>query len=336
MCDGSCKDFKEEKAEEEKRAEEKNKEEKNDWKKPVKIAFGVLIVFMLYPIILFLFYLLDIGASLKRKVLEKDEMGLVSLLKIKHILSWLISALLALLILDVNLDSLSLFSGLLAAGLSVAMRDTIGNFIAGMQMLWDRTLKVGDVVSIPRSMSEDTGSTYGVVKEIKGRYTIIEDRNTVRRLVPNSLIISSAIEHWTHEDKSVRLSLQIGIPYIESCNKIRKAKQIMESVCYEVPRVLATKPPNALLVGYGASELRFSLRFWIDDAQAGIRPVISEVLLTLYDRLQAEGIEIPFSQHDVHIKDINLKEIQVKINNKDDNYENNHSINSRVKEENDE
>ena len=268
------------------------------------IMKGVWITVLSFPMVLFAWYLADIVTSFRRKTLEDEELGLSSLVRIKHLFSWLFSIILALIVLEVELDGLGIFGGLLAAGLSVAMRDSIGNFIAGMQMMWDRSLKAGDVISIPQSISTDTGSTYGIVKEIRSRYTIIEDRNTVRRLVPNSVIVSETIEHWTHNDRSVRLSLPIGISYVKDLQQVRQAKQIMEAVCYDVPRVLATKPPNALLTGYGESELTFSLRFWIDDAHAGIRPVISEVLISLYERLEEAGIKIPFPQQDIHIKDI--------------------------------
>jgi len=270
------------------------------------MLFGIWLGFLIYPMVLFVFFAIDINASLRHAVSDDASLGFLSIARIKHFLAIMVSAFSVMVVVDVDLSSLSLFSGLAAAGLSVAMRDTISNFIAGIQLSWDKSLKIGDVVSIPQSISADTGSTYGIVQDIRSRYTVIEDRNTVRRLIPNSIIVSEPIEHWTHEDKSVRLSLPISIPYIKDPRKVRQAKQIMEAVCYDVPRVLAVKPPNALLVSYGESELRFSLRFWIDDAHAGIRPVISEVLISLYERLLDAGIEIPFPQQDVHIKDVPL------------------------------
>lgn len=262
------------------------------------------ITALLIPVFLFFFSMSDAKLRVEQQIFEDEDIALGSMARIKEIASVLLSVVGALTVLDVDLSSLSLFSGLAAAGLSVAMRETITNFFSGLQMTWDRSLKIGDVISIPQSASNDTGSTYGIVKDIRSRYTVIEDRNTVRRLVPNFQMVSETIEHWTHEDDSVRLSLRVGIPYVEDHRQVRQAQRIMESVCYDVPRVLTSKPPNALLVQYEESHLTFSLRFWIEDAQNGIRPVISEVLISLYERLSDAGIKIPFPQQDVYIKEL--------------------------------
>lgn len=262
------------------------------------------VVALCIPIFLFLFDIAEAKWRIEKDIFENQDVGLSSITRVKYIAAVLASVVCAFVVLNVNLSGLSLFSGLALAGLSVAMRESITNFFSGLQMSWDGSLQIGDVISIPEGISQDTGSTYGIVRDIRSRYTVIEDRNTVRRLVPNFQLVSQTIEHWTHEDKSVRLSLRIGIPYIDEPRMVRQAQRIMESVCYDVPRVLTYKPPNALLVRYDDSQLTFSLRFWIEDAQNGIRPVISEVLISLYERLSEAGIKIPYPQQDIHIKEL--------------------------------
>lgn len=221
--------------------------------------------------------------------------------KLSAFMVFFLSSLIALMILKVDFSSLGLMTGFLAAGMSIAMRDTLGNLMAGMQLIWDRSLKKGDVITIPNPESRDTGSTYGIVEQIRMRYTIVQDRNTVRRLIPNHLLTANPIEHWTHEDSMVRLSLRIGVSY-KARNRLREVQKIMESVCYDVTRVVTKKPPQALLVNYGDSAIIFSLRFWLEDARDGIRPVISDVLINLFERFDDAGIEIPYPQRDIHIK----------------------------------
>lgn len=208
---------------------------------------------------------------------------------------------LALIFLNVDFGELGLMTGFVAAGLSIAMRDTLGNLMAGMQLIWDGSLKKGDVISIPSGSSSDTGSTYGIVEQVRMRYTVVQDRNTVRRLIPNHHLTGDAIEHWTHEDNKIRLNLRIGVSY-DAGKKLRETQKILESVCYDVPRVLTEKPPQALLVDFADSALVFSLRFWLSDAKEGIRPVISQIMINAYERLLEEGITIPFPQRDLHIK----------------------------------
>ncbi len=231
------------------------------------------------------------GLGLETDVVQKS--GLV--------VSLFISIVGALVLVNVPFGQIGVFSGIAAAGLSIALRDTLGNLLAGALLIWDGTLKKGDVITIPQSTSRDTGGTYGIVREMRMRYTVVEDRNTVRRLIPNSVLVANPIESWTHSDQKVRLNLRIGVAY---GTDLREAKQIMESVCYDVPRILHDKPPQALVVNFGDSAIEFSLRFWLRDTSDGIRPVISEVLINLFERFDEVGIEIPFPQQDLHIRSI--------------------------------
>jgi small-conductance mechanosensitive channel len=217
------------------------------------------------------------------------------------VISLFITLIMALVLVNVPFGQIGIFSGVAAAGLSVALRDTLGNLLAGALLIWDGTLKKGDVITIPRSVSSDTGGTYGIVREMRMRYTIVEDRNTVRRLIPNSILVANPIESWTHEDQKVRLNLRIGVKY---GTDLREAKQIMESVCYDVPRILHDKAPQALVVGFGESAIELSLRFWLRDTSDGIRPVISEVLISLFERFKEAKIEVPFPQRDLNIRSI--------------------------------
>ncbi len=208
----------------------------------------------------------------------------------------------ALIMVNVDFGKLGVMTGFVAAGLSIALRDTLGNLMAGVQLIWDGSLKKGDVISIPNSESTDTGSTYGIVEQVRVRYTVVQDRNTVRRLIPNHVLTSDPIDHWTHEDDKIRLSLRIGVSYSDAGRQLRETKKILESVCYDVPRVLTDKPPQAMLVDFGESALIFSLRFWLDDARDGIRPVISDILINAYERLSEANIQIAYPQRDLHIK----------------------------------
>ncbi len=213
----------------------------------------------------------------------------------------------ALILSRASFSQIGIFSGLAAAGLSIALRETLGNLIAGMMLLWDKTITKGNVITLPLSDSPDTGGTYGVVKEMRMRYTIIEDRATLRRLVPNSLLISNTIENWTHENNMVRLKIDIGVAY---GSDVRQVKNILESVCYDVPRIIMDKPPQAVMVGFGSSSLNFQLRFWIKDASQGIRPILSEVYMSINQRFSEVGIRIPFSQLDLHVKSIKEAHIE--------------------------
>jgi len=180
--------------------------------------------------------------------------------------------------------NLGLFSGIVGAGLSVALGGTISDLVSGFLLLWDRTIKRNDVITLPRSESSDTGSTYGIVKKMTMRYTVVEDRNDVRRLVPNSYLTNNVVENWTHEKNRVRLRIFVSVAYGEDLGHVKK---LLESVCYEVKGVLKTAD-------------YFSVRFWMEDPDRGLRPILSDVYLFIYERLRKEGIKIPFPQRELH------------------------------------
>lgn len=192
-----------------------------------------------------------------------------------------------------------MFAGLLGAGISVALKDVIGNMVSGALLLWDKTIKKNDVITIAKTEGSETGSSYAVVKKMTLRNTIVEDRNEVRRLIPNSILTNSVVENWTHGGNLVRLAVEVPVAY---GSDLHLAREILESVCYEVEKVV--KHPNrpvAVISSFGDSGIAFSLRFWIQNAHEGIRPVLSAVRWHAWERLKQEGIQIPFPQRDVHL-----------------------------------
>lgn len=285
---------------------EKDKTNKDLSKELKNIQNTNFIIFSRFMMLFFLsyaplgyFYKISQYSVLRRKK-KNSGLGLETdaSVKIGSFILIAISSLIALVLMDVEFGKLGLMTGFVAAGLSIALRDTIGNLVAGIQLIWDGSLKKGDVITIPNTDAGDTGSTYGIVEHVRVRYTVVQDRNTVRRLIPNYILTQEPIEHWTHENDMVRLSLRIGIAY---GSPIRDAIKIMESVCFDVNRVVTERPPQAMLVECGDYSLIFSIRFWIVDSNTGIRPVTSEILINLIDRLEEAGIEIPLPQSDVNI-----------------------------------
>jgi small-conductance mechanosensitive channel len=168
----------------------------------------------------------------------------------------------------------------------------LGNFVAGALLIWERTIKVGDVISIDKSRS-------GQVKDITMRYMIVQDRNDIEYLIPHSQLVKSTVENWTRGKKQVRLKLDIGVAYGSPLDKV---KDIMSSVCFEVPRVLKSPLPNPLIMSMGDSAINFQLRFRIADPENGIRNVMSDVYERLLKRFEASNIEIPYPQREIRIR----------------------------------
>lgn len=261
-----------------------------------------IIFFFVCLYLLFRYYGDLVELRYKRRPRVPGDLGLQSdvIEQCAQIVAISAAFLLALMLSGVDFSSLGIFAGLIGAGLSVAMKDVLGNVVAGVLLLWGKTIKANDVITIPRSESSDTGATYGVVRRMTMRYTIIEDRNEVRRLIPNSKLTDNTIENWTHEDRSVRLRVLVDVDYLTD---LRHARTVLESVCYEVPKIDTKKqPPKAVVTGFGESAIHMSLRFWVNEPHRGIRPILSDVYIAISERFREEGIKIPYPQMELQMK----------------------------------
>jgi small-conductance mechanosensitive channel len=201
------------------------------------------------------------------------------------------SIFIALALAGTDIGKLSLFSGLIAAGVSIALRDLLVNMAAGMLLLWDKSIKLNDVISLD-------ADRYGVVKNMTLRYLILEDRNEIRFLVPNSDLINRTITNWTQTTRRVRVKLDFSVAYD---SEVEKVKDIASAVCLRTARVLQDPPPRILLIAFGESAINFQLRFYIEDPENGIRNVMSDLYEQLLTRFRDAGIVIPVPQRDVRV-----------------------------------
>jgi len=208
------------------------------------------------------------------------------------VLSVALSFFCALVFVGTELDKLGIFSGLLAAGVSIALRDLLANMAAGMLLLWEKSIKKGDVISMD-------DNRYGRVENMTMRYLVLQDRNEVQFFIPNSEFINKTIINWTHGNESkVRLKLDFGVAYGSDLDKI---KEILGGICLKVGRVLRDPSPRVLVMGLGDSALNLQLRFFINDPHLGIRNVLSEIYEQLIVEFKRAEIVVPFPQHEIKI-----------------------------------
>ena len=112
-------------------------------------------------------------------------------------------------------------------------------------------------------------------------------------------MITQTVENWTHSNSRTRLKIPIGVHYNSD---IRLAMQLCIDAANGTERVLASPAPKCLLIAFGDSAVDLELRFWIQDAQNGVRNVRSDVLLKIWDKFHENGVEIPYPQRDLHIR----------------------------------
>ncbi len=192
--------------------------------------------------------------------------------------------------LGIDLSALTVFSGALGVGLGFGLQKTAGNFISGVILLLDKSIKPGDVIEV--------GGVYGWITAIHGRYASVLTRDGTCYLIPNEDLITNRVINWSYSGGGVRLKAKIGVAYHTD---LRLAMRLMEEAGREHKRVAASPAPAARLMGFGDSSVDFELRFWINDPQNGVVNVKSDVLLSVWDKFKAHDIELPFPQRDVHL-----------------------------------
>ena len=192
----------------------------------------------------------------------------------------------------IDLTALAVFSGALGVGLGFGLQKIVSNFISGIILLMDRSIKPGDVIVVDE--------TYGWVNRLSSRYVSVITRDGKEHLIPNELLITEKVENWSYSDKNVRIKIPFGVSYNADPHHVR---QLALDTVKEIPRVLEKPAPNCLVTGFGDSSVDFELRIWINDPYDGVGNMKSKVYLALWDALKEHNIEIPFPQRDVHIKE---------------------------------
>ena len=245
----------------------------------------------------------------RRKIHHKHErrggvLDVTSLEDALRIISIAFAFIVSLYIVGIDLSALGILSGLTGLGLTYALKDLLQNFFAGLILIWDGSLKTGDVISVGKFTGEGK-NVYGWIDEMHMRYTIIKDRNDLDLLVPNFMLMSNPIKNWTRKDDTVRLKLTTSVAYNSDLDKVFR---IMSSVPYEIERVLADPPPKPTIMNTGESGIDVQLRFWIKKPRDGIRNVKSQVYKFLIERFRDEHIEIPFPRRNISIIDQNNDE----------------------------
>jgi small-conductance mechanosensitive channel len=191
----------------------------------------------------------------------------------------------------IDLTAFAVFTGALGVGIGFGLQKPMSNFVSGVMLLLDKSIKPGDVISV--------GDSYGWVSSLGARYVAVVTRDGTEYLIPNEDLITHQVVNWSHTSSHVRLKIPIGVSYNAD---VRKARTLCLAAAAETPRVLKEPTPVCLLVGFGDSSVELELRIWIQDPKNGVRNVKSDVLLLVWDKFHAENIEIPFPQRDLHLK----------------------------------
>jgi small-conductance mechanosensitive channel len=192
----------------------------------------------------------------------------------------------------VDLSNFAIIAGALSVGIGFGLQNIVNNFVSGLILLVERPIKVGDVVSV--------GGKDGQVKRISVRATEIETQRRASIIIPNSEILSSAVTNMTHRDATGRVEIALGVAYGSDVQKVRQTLLACAEADY---RVLRHPTPHVLFRNFGDSALEFELRCFVGTL-ADTLYVPSDLRFAIDKAFREQGIDIPFPQRDVRIRDL--------------------------------
>jgi small-conductance mechanosensitive channel len=190
----------------------------------------------------------------------------------------------------INLSALAIFSGAAGVGIGFGLQKIVANFVSGIILLVDKSVKPGDLVTI--------GDNSGRISAMKTRYISVAAGDGREFLIPNEDLVTQRVTNWTYTDKNTLVKVNFATSYDADPRLVCK---LAIEIAATVPRALRGRPPNCILTEFAEAGMRFSLTFWIADPD-GMDNVKSEVMLSLWDAFKREGIHVPYPVREIRVR----------------------------------
>ncbi len=236
-----------------------------------------------------------LGNFFDRRIQTVDELTpslRVLLGKITRIGLFVVAAMMALQALNINLTAFTLLSGAVGVGIGFGLQKVVSNFISGIIILLDQSIKPGDTITL--------GETFGWIRELRARFVSVVTRDGREFLIPNEDFITTQVVNWSFSDKYVRLDVNFGVSYDSDPHEV--SRLAIEAASSQDRVATRYREPVCWMTEFGDSSLNFKLRFWIEDPQSGLTNVRGKVMLALWDTFKENGVNIPFPHREVILK----------------------------------
>lgn len=262
----------------------------------------VTIGSLLGAVLLFALFLLGMLATkrLLQRFGERNQHVNYSTLyiveRLLHYLLLVIGLLWALSVAGIPMAKMALFAGALGIGLGFGLQAIFNNFVCGLILLFDRSLKVGDFVDL-------ASGVHGHVREIRMRATLVSTNDDIDILVPNAEFVTGRVVNWTLREAARRQRIPFRVAYGTDRELVKKAGLEAAAAVPFTSTLEGPRAPEVWLTGFGEFSLEFELVVWLNaTATSRVGRVLAAYNWALHVALEKYGIVIPLPQRDIHVK----------------------------------
>jgi small-conductance mechanosensitive channel len=264
-----------------------------------KIGGTVVTFWALLYLLVFLFFLFYLSGKMKKwlveKILTKGKMGLGARQALATIIRYFVIALGLLIMLQtagINLTTFQVLAGTVGIGVGFGLQNIASNFVSGLIILIERPIQTGDRIVV--------GEIEGDILAVNARSTTVVTNDNIAIIIPNSKFVTENVVNWSLTGKDVRFAVPVSVAY---GSDLKLVVELLEQVAKENPDVLKTPPPAVRFLSFGDSGLNLELRVWSTTLTHRKSMLISSLNFAIYDKFTEHGIEIPFPQRDLHIRE---------------------------------
>lgn len=259
-------------------------------KNPVNL---LIILQGIFTVVITIFVALWLSRMLENRLMNTTHVSMnmrVVLVKLVRIVFIFLAVLIALSAVGLDITLLSVFGGALGVGLGFGLQKIASNYVSGFIILLDKSMSIGDVMTVE--------THYGVVKDMRSRYTTLRKLDGTEVIIPNEMMITQVVINHTSAQHKARIQMPIQVAYDSDLDV---AMRILKEVATEHARTLKDDNIFVLIKGFGESGIDLTLNFWIADPEEGSAILQSELYHRIWQLFKQHAIVIPYPQREIRM-----------------------------------